>query len=76
MVAGTFCVLVIALIFYVYIFNSRVVHNSSCLIMPFAMLYCLIGYSFVTIGLNVMYAWGVKPIPSELVFLQILSFRR
>ncbi len=60
--------LLCAAFLYVYIFNSRVVHNSSCLIMPFAMLYCLIGYSFVTIGLNVMYAWGVKPIPSELVF--------
>ena len=53
---------------YVYIYNSRARRDTSCMIVPYSLMYCLLAYSFVTIGLNVIYAWGFDRIPSELVF--------
>ena len=53
---------------YVYIYNSKVSRDSSCMIVPYAFLYCLLSYSFVTISLNVVYAWGIDGIPHELIF--------
>ncbi len=42
---------------YTYIYDSKVKRDTSCMIIPFGMLYALVGYSFVTIFLNVLYAW-------------------
>lgn len=53
---------------YVYIYNSKSSRDSSCMMVPFALMYCLLAYSFVTIILNISYAWGFKTIPQELVF--------
>ncbi len=53
---------------YTFIYDSQVKNETSCMIVPFGMLYALVGYSFVTILLNVVYAWGFKSIPAEFVF--------
>lgn len=53
---------------YTFIYDSRVKNETSCLMVPFGMLYALVGYSFVTIVLNVFYAWGIKTLPPEFVF--------
>lgn len=53
---------------YVYIYNSRITKDSSCMIVPYAIMYSLLTYSFVTIILNVVYAWGWKFLPEELIF--------
>lgn len=53
---------------YVYIFNSKISGNSSCMLVPYAFMYCLLAYSFVTIAINVVYAWGLKSLPSEIIF--------
>lgn len=60
--------LLCAAFLYVYTYNSKATPYNSCMIMPFAMLYCMVGYAFVTIGLNMMYAWGIKVLPHELIF--------
>lgn len=53
---------------YVYIFNSKVNDDSSCMIVPYSFLYCLMVFALSTIVLNVLHAWGIKAIPSEFVF--------
>lgn len=53
---------------YTFIYDSKVKHDQSCMIIPFGMLYALVGYSFITILLNVLFAWGFKKIPAEFVF--------
>lgn len=60
--------LVGAAFLYTYIFESRTRHDTSCMVIPYALLYSLVGYSFVTILLNVMYAWGIHTFPHEFVF--------
>ncbi len=53
---------------YTFIYDSKVKKDTSCMIVPFGMLYALVGYSFVTISLNVLYAWGFKNIAHEFIF--------
>ena len=53
---------------YTFIYDNKVKNETSCMMVPFGMLYALVGYSFVTIVLNVLYAWGLKTLPSEFVF--------
>ncbi len=60
--------LVCAAFLYTFIDQSRVKRESSCMIVPMAMLYSLVSYAFVTILINVFYAWGWKVIPEEFVF--------
>ncbi|MDE6769584.1 MAG: hypothetical protein K2J78_07675 [Muribaculaceae bacterium] len=60
--------LVCAAALYTFIYDSKVKRDTSCMIIPFGMLYALVGYSFVTIFLNVLYAWGIKSIAHEFVF--------
>ncbi|MDE6095491.1 MAG: hypothetical protein K2G52_04820 [Muribaculaceae bacterium] len=60
--------IICAAFLYVYIYNSKESRESSCMIVPYALMYCLLAYSFVTIGLNVVYAWGITTVPDELVF--------
>ncbi len=60
--------LVCAAALYTYIYDSKVKKDTSCMIVPFGMLYSLVGYSFVTIFLNVLYAWGMKGIAHEFIF--------
>lgn len=60
--------LLCAAFLYAYIFNSKASHSTSCMIIPLALLYSLIVYTFVSILLNVVFALGVAPLPDELVF--------
>lgn len=60
--------LIAAAFLYTYIYEARTKHDSSCMIVPFGLLYSLVAYSFVTILLNVLFAWGVKWIPLEFIF--------
>lgn len=60
--------LVCAAFLYVYIFNSRISRETSCMIVPYSLLYCLMAYAFLSILANVLYAWRVRVIPQELVF--------
>ncbi len=53
---------------YTFIYDSKVKQDTSCQIVTFGMLYALVTYSFITILLNVMFAWGFKTIPKEFVF--------
>lgn len=60
--------LLVAAILYVYIYNTRSTSVTSCMLVPFAMLYGCLGYAFISILLNVLYAWGLKSIPNEFIF--------
>lgn len=61
--------LIAAAFLYVYIYNSKTVSDgTSCMIVPYAIMVCLMGYSFVTIALNIVHAWGVWNLPPEFVF--------
>lgn len=60
--------LIAAAFLYTYIYENRVRRESSCMIVPFGLLYSLISYSFITILINVLYAWGVRSIPREFIF--------
>lgn len=60
--------LLAAAFLYTYIYESRLKKDTSCMIVPMAMLYSLVSYSFVTIIINILYAWGVDTIPQEFIF--------
>lgn len=60
--------LICAAFLYTYIYENRVRHEAGCMIVPTAMLYSLVVYSFVTIVINLNYAWGIKLVPQEMIF--------
>lgn len=56
---------------YTLLYNERINRQSSCMVVPYAIFFSLIVYSFVSILVNVLWIWGIIPhysIPRELVF--------
>lgn len=60
--------LICAAVLYTILYNSRIQGDSTCMVIPYSIFYCLISYCIVTIGLNVAYLWGYFEIPKELIF--------
>ncbi len=57
-----------AAILYTMMYNARVRDDGSCMLMSYAIFYCLIVYTFVAIIINVLYAWGIIVVPGEFIF--------
>lgn len=53
---------------YTLLYNNKARGGSACLLIPYALFFCLIVYSFVSILANVMYIWGWLMIPDEFIF--------
>lgn len=53
---------------YTVLYYNRLNKVSSCSVSIYALFYCLIAYSFVSISINVLYAWGLILVPDELIF--------
>lgn len=60
--------LVAAAILYTMLYNSKMRGGETCMVAPYAMFYCMISYSFVTIILNILDIWNVVKIPKEMSF--------
>ena len=55
--------------FYAMIYNNRQSADSSCLVVDYVLLYCVINYTFVTVVLNILTLWKVVDLPEEFIFL-------
>lgn len=53
---------------YTLLYNNKIKSSSSCMVVPYAMFYCMIIYAFVSIILNVLDIWGFISMPKELSF--------
>lgn len=60
--------LLAAAFLYTLLYNNKIKSSSSCMIVPYAMFYCMIAYAFVSIILNVLDIWGFIAMPKELSF--------
>lgn len=60
--------LIAAAFIYSLLYNNRLRRSSSCMVVPYAMFYCVILYSFLTIILNILDIWNFVAIPKELSF--------
>lgn len=60
--------LIAAAFLYTMLYNNRITSSSTCMVVPYAMFYCMISYSFLSIILNVSDIWNVIKIPKELSF--------
>lgn len=58
-----------AVILYTLLFNNRAKSEQHCMIMTLTIFYCLLVYTFVSIIVNVLYAWGLIMVPGEFIFL-------
>lgn len=56
-----------AYIYYI-LYNHRNRKSKSCIITLYVFFYCIISYSFVSIVINALYAWGALLVPRELLF--------
>lgn len=50
------------------LYNNRQQHTASCMLVLYSLFFCFISYSFVTIILNVLFAWGIVKVPLEFIF--------
>ncbi len=57
-----------AAVLYTILYNNKLRNSNNCMIVPYAMFYCVISYSFATIILNVLFIWNLVEIPKELSF--------
>lgn len=53
---------------YSLLYNNKLRRTSSCMVVPYAMFYCVIIYSFLTIIINILNIWDMMAIPKELSF--------
>lgn len=56
---------------YTQLYNSRTREENACMLIPYALFFCLITYSFISIIVNVLWVWGIIPplsVPRELIF--------
>lgn len=60
--------LLAAAVLYTILYNNKMTRSSSCMVVPYAMFYCIIVYSFLSIFLNVLDIWDIIRIPKELSF--------
>ena len=60
--------LITAAVLYTLLYNNKVNGESSCMVVIYSVFYCLISYTFVSISLNTLFAWGIIHIPSEFIF--------
>lgn len=57
-----------AAVLYTLLYNNRLSSSSTCMLVPYSMFFCLIGYSFITIIVNILYIWGFIYLPPEFTF--------
>lgn len=57
-----------AAVLYTILYNNKLRNSNNCMIVPYAMFYCVISYSFATIILNVLFIWNLVEIPKERSF--------
>lgn len=50
------------------LYNNRQKKSGSCMLPIYALFFCFISFSFITIILNVLYAWGLLSMPMEFIF--------
>lgn len=60
--------LIAAAYLYTMLYENKLRHSASCMIVPYAMFYCMVSYAFLAIILNVLGIWDIVRIPKELSF--------
>lgn len=60
--------LLAAAFLYTLLYNNKLKRTTSCMVVPYAMFYCVIVYAFLTIILNILDIWNIVSIPKELTF--------
>lgn len=50
------------------LYSNKRKNGINCMLVPYALFFCLIAYSFISILVNVIYIWGWLHIPDEFVF--------
>lgn len=60
--------LISAAVLYTFVYNNKLSKQSSCVMVPYSLFFCMIFYSFISIILNVLNIWNLIKIPQELSF--------
>ena len=60
--------LIAAAVLYTILYNNKFRRQSTCMLVPYGLFFCMIAYSFGSILLNVLFIWNIVKIPQELSF--------
>lgn len=60
--------LIAAAFLYTLLYNNKLSNHSTCMVVPYAMFYCVVVYSFASIIINVLGIWDIVTLPKELSF--------
>lgn len=50
------------------LYNNKLRGGANCMLIAYAIFFCLLAYSFISILANVMYIWGWMQLPDEFIF--------
>lgn len=53
---------------FTLIYNNRLRGGCNCMLVPYTLFFCTLGYSFLSILANVFYIWGWMNVPDEFIF--------
>lgn len=59
-----------AAVLYTIIYNNRLREQGACVVIPYALFYCIIAYSVISIFLNILFIWNIIYLPRALTFFQ------
>ena len=60
--------LLAAAFLYTMLYNNKIKATSTCMVVPYAIFYCMIVYALLSIILNVLDIWSIIHVPKELSF--------
>lgn len=60
---------VCAAFLYAMIYRNNALADSDCMIVTYTLLYCVMSYTIITIGLNIFTIWNIVDLPKEFLFL-------
>lgn len=60
--------LITAAFVYTVLYSNKLHQSATCLLVTYAIFYCLVTYSFLLIIINILYIWGFIRLPAELTF--------
>ncbi len=63
-----FISLISAAILYTILYNNKLTHRSNCMLVIFAIFFCAVTYSFISIIINIVDIWQVFPFSLPRVF--------
>lgn len=60
--------LIAAAFLYTLLYNNKLKHQQTCMVVPYSIFFSIVGFSFISIIANILEIWGIIDLPNEIIF--------